>query len=52
MNIKGDDMVIGVSKVIKDSDSVAIICEADKKIRCLHLISMNFQNWTRVEELF
>lgn len=27
MNVKGDDVVIGVSKVTKDSDSIAIICD-------------------------
>ncbi len=35
MNVKGDDRVIGVSKVIKDYDAVAVICEADKKNKML-----------------
>ncbi|NCU61704.1 MAG: DNA topoisomerase IV subunit A [Candidatus Fonsibacter ubiquis] len=35
MNVKGDDRVIGVSRVIKDYDAVAVICEADKKNKML-----------------
>jgi topoisomerase-4 subunit A len=35
MNVKGDDAVIGVSKVTKDSDSVAIICDLDGKNKML-----------------
>ena len=35
MNVKGDDIVIGVSKVTKDSDSVAIICDLDGKNKML-----------------
>jgi topoisomerase IV subunit A len=35
MNVKGDDVVIGVSKVTKDSDSVAIICDLDGKNKML-----------------
>ena len=31
MNVKGDDIVIGVSKVKKDLDSVAIICGLEVK---------------------
>jgi len=35
MNVKGEDIVIGVSKVVKDSDSVAIICDSDGKNKML-----------------
>ena len=35
MNVKGDDIVVGVSNVVKDSDSVAIICDVDGKNKML-----------------
>ncbi|MEY3962647.1 MAG: hypothetical protein RLZ08_1030, partial [Pseudomonadota bacterium] len=35
MNVKGDDVVIGVSKAVKDSDSIAIICDVDGKNKML-----------------
>jgi topoisomerase-4 subunit A len=35
MNVKGEDIVIGISKVVKDSDSVAIICDSDGKNKML-----------------
>ena len=35
MNIKGDDTVVGISKVLKDADSAIIICDADGKNKML-----------------
>jgi topoisomerase-4 subunit A len=35
MNVKGDDVVIGVAKVTKDLDSIAIICDLDGKNKML-----------------
>lgn len=35
MNIKGDDIVVGISKVLKDADSAIIICDADGKNKML-----------------